>query len=289
MVQQIKIYALALLVLLGGCSSTTFVYNRLDFLLPWYLGDYVDLDRQQAALLEESMQPVLYWHRMQELPLYVVLLDDMDVLLDSPLDGADIEELSADVEDAFSRLQSKTLEMLLSLGEELSQSQVDDFLEVLEEEQGEYEEKYLTRDDEKYVAEAYENLLDNAQDYLGRLDRAQRAGLEQAAGQLQRSDAAWLNERRKWLEQLREQLRREPGWQQDIRDTVARREESTSAAYRDTYEYNFLIIQEAVVVLLNSRSAKQDKRLRKKLGNLRDDFETLIAQGKARKSDPLVE
>ena len=289
MVQQIKIYALALLVLLGGCSSTTFVYNRLDFLLPWYLGDYVDLDRQQAALLEESMQPVLYWHRMQELPLYVVLLDDMDVLLDSPLDGADIEELSADVEDAFSRLQSKTLEMLLSLGEELSQSQVDDFLEVLEEEQGEYEEKYLTRDDEKYVAEAYENLLDNAQDYLGRLDRAQRAGLEQAAGQLQRSDAAWLNERRKWLEQLREQLRREPGWQQDIRDTVARREESTSAAYRDTYEHNFLIIQEAVVVLLNSRSAKQDKRLRKKLGNLRDDFETLIAQGKARKSDPLVE
>ena len=216
MVQQIKIYALALLVLLGGCSSTTFVYNRLDFLLPWYLGDYVDLDRQQAALLEESMQPVLYWHRMQELPLYVVLLDDMDVLLDSPLDGADIEELSADVEDAFSRLQSKTLEMLLSLGEELSQSQVDDFLEVLEEEQGEYEEKYLTRDDEKYVAEAYENLLDNAQDYLGRLDRAQRAGLEQAAGQLQRSDAAWLNERRKWLEQLREQLRREPGCQRRI-------------------------------------------------------------------------
>ena len=35
------------LLLLGGCSSTTFIYNRLDFILPWYLDDYVELNRAQ--------------------------------------------------------------------------------------------------------------------------------------------------------------------------------------------------------------------------------------------------
>ena len=37
---------LLLTLLLGGCS-TTFTYNQLDWLIPWYVDDYVDLSRDQ--------------------------------------------------------------------------------------------------------------------------------------------------------------------------------------------------------------------------------------------------
>ncbi len=35
------------LLLLSACSGTTFFYNRLDFFIPWYVDDYVELEREQ--------------------------------------------------------------------------------------------------------------------------------------------------------------------------------------------------------------------------------------------------
>ena len=75
---------LVLLLVLTGCSSTTFIYNRLDFFIPWYLGDYVDLNREQKARLDELLQPFLDWHRIEELPQYLLMLDDIDARLDGP-------------------------------------------------------------------------------------------------------------------------------------------------------------------------------------------------------------
>ena len=48
---------LCCLLLLGACSSTTFVYNRLDFILPWYVDDYAELNTQQDAYLDELLAP----------------------------------------------------------------------------------------------------------------------------------------------------------------------------------------------------------------------------------------
>ena len=55
-----------LVLLLTGCS-TTFLYNRLNIILPWYMGTYVDLDRQQRDYLDELLDPFLTWHREEEL------------------------------------------------------------------------------------------------------------------------------------------------------------------------------------------------------------------------------
>ena len=89
-------YALIIaLLLLTACSSTTFVYNRLDFLLPWYLNDYVDLDRSQKDDLDELLYPFLQWHRSEELPQYLKILDQIEQSLDRtmrPEDVADIAE-----------------------------------------------------------------------------------------------------------------------------------------------------------------------------------------------------
>ena len=58
----------ALLLTLVGCSSTTFVYNRLNLIIPWYVGKYVDLSRDQKKVLDAELQPFLQWHRHEELP-----------------------------------------------------------------------------------------------------------------------------------------------------------------------------------------------------------------------------
>jgi hypothetical protein len=274
-----KCYLLLALLFIGGCSSTTFVYNRLDFILPWYLDDYVELDRAQDVFLDEQLRPFLAWHRTEELPRYTLIIDDITRRLDAPLTAQDVAAISLEFEQAWFRLEARGLEWLLALGERLTDDQVRQFLDELWDKQEEYQKKYLERSDQEYHEDSYDSLRDSVQDYLGRLDKPQKELLETASNGLLRSDTTWLRERAAWLQRLEVMMRREPGWQQAIRDSVQRRSETVSAEYLELYEHNLAVIHSALAQVLNSRSEKQDQRLRKKLANLREDLQTLVDQG----------
>ena len=279
MYRACRTYLLFALLLLGGCSSTTFVYNRLDFLLPWYLDDYVELNQAQDQILDDQLRPFLAWHRSVELPLYLQILDDIDRRLDGELTVDDIAAISLEFEDAWLRLEGRALDWLLTLGERLTDEQVQEFLAALWDRQEEYEKKYLKRSEREYRRDSYDNLVDNMQDYLGRLDRDQKQVLESASEELMRSDSIWLRERTAWLQRLEVFMRREPGWQQAVRDSIKRRSETVSADYLELYEHNLGVIHAALAQVLNSRTEKQDSRLRKKIADLREDLQTLVAQG----------
>ena len=274
-----KIWLLCSLLLLSACSSTTFIYNRLDFILPWYLDDYAQLNSEQDIYLEELISPFLAWHRSEELPRYLLILEQIDSSLERQLGPDDVADIAAQLEAAWYRLEGEALDWLLDLGAKLSDEQVQDFLEELQEQQSEYEKKYLKRPEEDFREDSYDSLLDSMQDYLGRLDSKQRAVLREASEGLMRSDLTWLTERAAWLQRLGVMMQREPGWQQRIRDASAAKNETVSAEYLRIYEHNTRLIYRAVADTLNSRSSKQDGRLRGKLDALREDLQILIAQG----------
>ena len=267
-----------LLVFLVGCSSTRFAYNRLDFLVPWYLGDYVSLDRDQGRLLKAELQPFLDWHRQQELPRYIALLDRVESKLDQQLTAADVVLLAEEAEVAIYRLQDRALDWMLALGEELRDEQMAEFIAGLQEQQAEYEEKYLERDDAEFRGDSCERLEDNARKYIGRLQREQKAGLAAACDDMRRSDGLWLEARAQWVTRLELILQREPGWQEDLREALVQRGETVSADYRSTYDHNARVIQLAVAELLNSRSERQEAHLRRELGKLRRDLAALVEQ-----------
>jgi hypothetical protein len=273
-----------LLVLLGGCSSTTFIYNRLDFILPWYLDDYVNLNRQQDDFLDEQLATFLSWHRNEELPRYLEILDSIDAALDRNLTADDIGAISLEFERAWFRLEARALDWLLALGSELSDEQVGEFLGELWKKQEKYEKKYLGRSDDEYREDSYDSMLDNMQDYLGRLNDGQREVLEGASASLIRSDTVWLEERAEWLRRLEVFLQREPGWQGRIREAIANRSETLSEDYLRLYDHNLRVIYTALAEVLNSRTEKQDRRLRNRLSDLRKDLETLISQGRERQA-----
>ncbi len=267
------------LLLLSACSSTTFLYNRLDFILPWYLDDYAELDREQEKYLDELLSPFLAWHRSDELPRYLLILAQIETSLDRHLEPEDVAAIGQEFEAAWYRMEGEALGWLLDLGAELSDEQVQDFLAELQKQQREYEKKYLKRSDQEFRQDSYDSLLDSMQDYLGRLDKKQRAVLQQASEGLMRSDHTWLEERAAWLQRLGVMMQREPGWQQRIRDASAAKYETVSSEYLRIYEHNTGLIFRAIADTLNSRSGKQDRRLRGELDDLREDLQTLIARG----------
>lgn len=271
-----------LLLLLGACSSTTFVYNRLDVIIPWYLDDYVELNAAQEKLLDdELLPPFLYWHRMQELPQYIAFLSAVEAALDEPVELNFIQSQYLAAEAAVERLEAEMVAWMLVLGDELSDEQMAELVAHLYEQQQEYEEEFLGRNEKKYRAEAYDNFADSLTDFLGRLDKAQRQRLRDAVAQMERADAVWLSERARWLQQLEQIFQRPAGWQQLLLDAMAARDQAVSADYQRIYEHNLRVSQEAITDVLNSRTERQDKRLRRRLADLKSDFSELIAQGEA--------
>lgn len=271
---------LGMLVLLAGCSSPSFVYNRLDFLLPWYIQSYADLNREQEDYLDELLDPFLRWHRTQELPCYATLVDRAESLLsNSALAASDIDGLSREFESAWFRTEAEALERLLALGERLTDRQIADFLAELDERQKELEKEYLPRSDDEFFDDSYDAMVDTAQDFLGRLQSSQRDLLRAGSRELKRADDVWLAERAAFLQRLASLLERKPGWQQGVRDIIATRDTAVSEQYTELLSYNIAILQGLAAQVLNTRSQAQEARLRKRLAGYREDFIALAVQG----------
>lgn len=264
-------------LLLGACSSTSFVYNRLDFLVPWYLDDYTNLDRRQERHLDELLEPFLVWHRKEELPRYVGLLEVIEQKLDAPVSAGDLALVVEDFRQAWLRIEDQGLEWMLALGETLTDEQVAEFIASLREQNKELADKYLPRDDQQYYEDSYENLRDNAADYVGRLTKTQRRALEEASKKLQRSDSQWLAEQSAWIDQLEHLLEREEGWQLRVRNAVATRQENAPEPYRRALAHNTNVITQAVAGLLNTLGEKQERHLARKLARLREDLVELAS------------
>ena len=263
-------------VILSGCSATQFIYNRVDILIRWYLDDYVALDRDQQARFTTRLDALLEWHRLEELPLYVALLDDALVILDNGVSLDATRAMAARIESAAIRLQDRFLELLLSTGEDLTPAQRAGFIETLWAKQEEFEADRLARDDAAYRDDLEARFDKQLRRYLGPLTDEQKSRLRQGVAAMTRLDHYWLQDRRVWISALSEiLLSDEPNWVEPVRALIASRDEALLPEYRDGIDHNGEVILQLSRDVLLLRSDKQDKKLRARLTALRDDLAAL--------------
>ena len=271
------------LLLLAGCGNT-FLYNRLDWLIGWYVDDYVELSRAQEKVFQQSLRPVLDWHRREELALYAALLQQIEADSAAPLDADTVRDWSRQLLLALERIEARLWPLIHEIGADLDQAQMAELLENIRARQRELEEEYLTRTDEEYAEDSFDRLSENLRDFLGPLSAAQEDQITRAAQAMRRLDQAWLEERRLWLKTLQRLSAREPGWQAALRAAWAQRKEQRTPRYHAHRRHNMDIIHALVADVLNARDERQDRHLQRELDSLRDDLQTLI--GQARTASP---
>ena len=275
-VQQIlKKFALIALIFLTGCSSTTFVYNRIDILLPWYLGSYVDLSRDQKQYLDELLIPFFNWHRHEELPRYAEIINSVQGLLDSEVEVKNIVLITQDVEESWFRLEDELLLWIIPLTKDLTDEQINNFLQVMQTKIIESENKYLKRNDQVYQKDNYNRLRKNLRRFIGTMSKEQLELVKIASKSMRRVDAEWIQNRKKLVANLGSILQREEGWEQRF-ISITHRDDLVSKNYRDNYAYNIDITNHLIASILNTRTKKQDKKIRAQLKRYRSDIETLI-------------
>ena len=273
---------LLLVTTLVGCSANRLLYNRADTFIRWAADDYVTLDREQQAAFDQRLDDFLAWHRSEELPRYrefiVTSLDTLD-------DGVTLEEavaISEEIDLAADRFQAQFIELLLATAADLSDEQIQDFLTELERNQTEYADERLVRDEEAYYADSTKTMTDLVKRLIGRLNRDQRSEIAERSKNLTRLDGLWHDDRARWGSALRVILEsKAPGWQEEIRRLGETRSEARIPEYVAGIEHNGDVILALLVDIINSRTERQDRRMRRFLEGLVDDIDALTAAAAA--------
>ena len=271
----LKKFALIALIFLTGCSSTTFVYNWIDYLLPWYFASYVDLSRDQKNYLDELLIPFFSWHRHEELPRYAEIINSVEGLLDSEVKVENIALITLDVEESWFRLEDGLLLRIIPLAKDLTDEQINNFLQVMQTKTIESENKYLKRNDQAYQKDNYNRLRKNLRRFIGTMSKEQLDLVKIASNNMRRTDTEWIQNRKKLVANLSSILQRKEGWEKRFKK-ITHRDDLVSENYRNTYAYNIDLTHNLIAAILNTRTKKQDKKLRAQLSKYQADIETLI-------------
>ena len=273
----IKKILLFSLIFLVGCSSTTFIYNRIDFLLPWYLESYVDLNQEQRQKLNELLEPFFEWHREEELPKYVKIIEDFESILDEKIELASIEAITHEVEQSWFRLEDNMIAWVIPMTRELSNEQITEFLQTMQTKTAQNENKYLSRNLQTYQNDNYKRIRKNLRRFIGGMNKDQLDLIDIASKEMIRVDGQWIDNRKALIENLKLILKRGDGWELDL-ENITHRDDKVASNYRRTYSHNIAVNERLFVEILNSRTEKQDKKLRSQLLRYKTDIKTLIAQ-----------
>ena len=273
----IKKILLFSLIFLVGCSSTTFIYNRIDFLLPWYLESYVDLNQEQRQKLNELLEPFFEWHRGEELPKYVKIIEDFESILDEKIELASIEAITHEVEQSWFRLEDNMIAWVIPMTRELSNEQITEFLQTMQTKTAQNENKYLSRNLQTYQNDNYKRIRKNLRRFIGGMNKDQLDLIDIASKEMIRVDGQWIDNRKALIENLKVILKRGDGWELDL-ENITHRDDKVASNYRRTYSHNIAVNERLFVEILNSRTEKQDKKLRSQLLRYKTDIKTLIAQ-----------
>ena len=270
------------LISLTGCSANRLLYNQADTFIRWAADDYVDLTREQQVVFDQRLDDFLVWHRNEELPRYREFIITSLATLDGGVTLDEAVVISEDIDLAADRFQAQFVELLLATAEDLSNEQIQDFLAELDRNQAEYAEERLVRDTETYYEDSAKTMTDLVKRLMGRLSREQRAEIDERSKQLMRIDGLWHDDRARWGSALRVILEaKAPGWQSEIRRLAASRSEARIPAYVAGIEHNGDVILSLLVDTINSRTERQDRRMRQFLEGLIDDIDALTIASEA--------
>jgi hypothetical protein len=157
-----------------GCSTIKLAYNNLPDVAYWWLDGYVDFNSAQTPRLREQLPQLLAWHRRNELPKLLALLEKAEQLAPGDLTPAQVCAFGTDVRGSLlaTALQAS------QPGAELASSLGDAQLRQLEIKYAKNDAAYASDWLERSVAsqrdKRYGRFLDRGEDFYGTLDDAQR-------------------------------------------------------------------------------------------------------------------
>lgn len=116
----------------SGCTSVSMMYNYGNFMARWEIDNYFNTNSKQDDFLKSRIASQLNWHKAQELPHYIALLEKVERVGTKPLSHEELEQLFAQFEARRNQLITHLIPDVAEFLASLTPKQVANLREALE-------------------------------------------------------------------------------------------------------------------------------------------------------------
>ncbi len=266
---------------LAACSSIKTLYNQLDWLLPWYLDDYVSLNDQQQGVFEKQLESAIQWHRQHQLPQYADFLDRLAVLAEDGLDEKEIDSVYRDTRGFIDLLIEGLVLQFSDLIGHMDDQQLAELSGNLEQKNLQFRKKYIDTEETIQRDKRAEEKLKSIEFWTGSVTEQQKKIVERWSQSYLLMGREYLESRLRWQQRLKQVLKQRKA-QTDVTsqllNLVRQRREMRSETFLDKKRFNDRVDKQLYLDLDKSLYSQQRAFLLKKLKSTARDFRELAEQ-----------
>ena len=277
--------------LLTACSRVQFVYNQLDWLLPYYLETYIDLSDEQGAYLEQQVGALLTWHCSTQVTAYADLLREANTDFQrGRMSPERLENYSARVESYWRQLMRQASPTIVGLLLEASDEQLEEFFDEFERRNDKWLAEFREKSDRE-LHEDYERLMTKALErWFGPLSPTQQQAVMEWRERVVPLAEEGFKMRQRWQARLSELLsQREDvsAFQAGITELLVNPEVVRPPVYQARLEYNHRTTIYLVHEVGTELTGTQRRHLAHQTSSIARDLDQLACEQQANRTESM--
>lgn len=174
---------LLLVAALGACSAIKLAYNNLPTVSYWWLDGYLDFDAGQTPKVRDELAQLLAWHRQNELPRLGAMLQDAQTLAPGEVTPEQVCAVADRIRERVLAVSERAEPAGTALALSLSDAQLQQLERKYAKNNASYRKDWIDRTPAQVHDKRYDQFLDRAEDFYGRLTSGQRELLKQQVAQ----------------------------------------------------------------------------------------------------------
>nr|WP_314876026.1 DUF6279 family lipoprotein [uncultured Pseudomonas sp.] len=275
---RFSLVALLCAATLFGCSRIDLAYRNLDTLVPWSLGDYLDMNREQKNWLDQRLQAHLAWHCTTQLPGYLDWLDRMRAMVaEDQVTDQGLQQRTAEAREAIARVTEAITPSAVELLRGMDDQQVEEMRQAFADDIRERQRTYVDTPLAKQISKRAERMEKRIKPWLGELNAAQRLRVQTWSQALGDQNRQWIANRAHWQQQLllAMQQRATPSFEPRVAQLLQHKESLWTQDYRKAFNNTELQARSLLVDLIKDSTPAQRQFLQERLSKVRTSFSEL--------------
>jgi hypothetical protein len=200
--QPFSTFLIVFVLLFMSACSMRIMYNYLDWIIPYYMDDYLSLTDEQEEFFDHATIQFLNWHRTNELSRYENFIVGLKESQAVPMSQQQVLQFFDNAEALWTSLLRESMPYLLGLSTQLSEKQLKEINGALREDIKELETKYGKQSDIQRREFLREKMYDVVDDWLGSVTDQQAAIIRLWSETRKNTTNGWLNYRNDWRKEF---------------------------------------------------------------------------------------
>ena len=269
-----------IVILLFGCGPR-FYYNQLDWLVPFYLSDYISLNSDQKSILKDRLRKQIDWHCRTQLAKYSATLralsDDISNV-DHPIDTVQANDYYLEFKGYWTSLIRQVAPDIAEILRSATDAQIQELFDNLDKRGEEIRAEYIDISPEELVKHREEHMIKALRRWLSTPTPEQEQAVAAWSKKLKPLGSEWVRYRDKIQEEVMLLLRQRkdlPDFEKRMTEVLVHPERLRSIEFQEKTDFNTDLTIKLAVEINHLMTPKQRTHLLKRINSFADDFEQI--------------